>query len=77
MAAASDFDPTRVPAHADVIERSTVRVLNDEPLPVNLTLLDIPFWKMAGFLFKLSVASIPAMIIWGIVWFIIGLVFGF
>ncbi|GAB6034141.1 hypothetical protein [Galenea microaerophila] len=38
--------------------------------------LDIPFWDLVVFLIKLSLASIPALFILGVVYMVLGMIFG-
>lgn len=43
---------------------------------VNVENINMPFWDLVGFLLKLTFAWIPALIILGIFYFIIGLIIG-
>jgi len=38
---------------------------------VTLTDIDVPFWRVAGIIVKWSIAAIPAMIILGLIYFVI------
>lgn len=50
---------------ATVIERSTVRILQDEPIPVELTDINVSFTTLVVFFVKIALAAIPAaFIVW-------------
>lgn len=48
-----------------------VEKYNAQNRPVKIQDINMPFWSLVGFLLKVSFASIPAMIILGILYFIL------
>ena len=77
--------PRRRTKPPKVIERTTVRVLNDEPIPVSaakdgplhvvVTDFEMPFTSMVFFMVKWALAAIPAVIILALLWAIVVRVF--
>ena len=77
--------PRRRIKQPKVIERTTVRVLNDESIPVSTTKeeplhvvvtdFEMPFTSMVFFMVKWAIAAIPAAIILALLWAITSALF--
>jgi hypothetical protein len=59
-----------------LLESSTLSSGNGEVMPVKIENVNVPFWALVGFLIKLSIAYIPAVIIMLVLWFGFVIVFG-